>query len=176
VSRPSFFDYLILLGGMGLSIYLMQLTPIRAEVEGKLPDPRLAPFIAFLPLLMRVPEGVILCWPLFFAAQWMGRTQALALGEWLWLFAWAGFALLTAWTAWDHLGGLPDALQPYAAKPRLLWYMLVMPAMGGLALIFLVISLFRAPTPWTNGLGLALVFWPAVIALMVLAIGRLDAP
>src|SRR5262245_35563500 len=132
VSRPCFFDYLSLPAGVGLSLYWMQLAPIRAEPESASIDPRLASLIAFLPALMRLPEGVILLWPLFFATQWPGRSQGLTLGEWLWLLAWVGAAMLAGLTTWEHLGGLPELLRPHAAKPRLLWYVVVMPAMGGL--------------------------------------------
>jgi hypothetical protein len=175
LSRPSFLDYLFLLGGVGLSLYLMQLAPIRAEADPAVSDPRLASVIAFLPELMRIPEGVVLLWPLFFATQWPGRSRGLTLGEWLWLFAWVGFALLTALTALHHLGGMPDFMLPHAAKPRLLWYMIAMPAMGGLALVFLVVSMFKPAPPWTHNLGLALVLWPAVPALAILAFGRFSA-
>jgi hypothetical protein len=125
---------------------------------------------------MRLPEGVILLWPLFFATQWPGRSRSLTPGEWIWLFAWVGVALLTCLTALEHLGGLPGFMQAHARKPLLLWYVIAMPAMGGLALVFLVVSLFKPSPPWTHNLGLALVLWPAVPALTVLALGRFSAP
>jgi hypothetical protein len=150
----------------------MRLAPIRAEADPSLGDARLASIIAFLPELMRIPEGVILLWPLFFATQWPGRARGLTLGEWLWLFAWVGFALLTALAALHSVGATPSFLQAHAAKPRLLWYLIAMPAMGGLALIFLLVSMFKPSPPWTHNFGLALVLWPAVPALTILAFGR----
>ena len=51
-----------------------------------------------------------------------------------------------------------------------------MPAMGALALVFLLISLFRPPPPWTHGLGLALIVWPVAPALIVLTVGKFVAP
>jgi hypothetical protein len=176
VSRPCFFDYLFLLGGVGLSLFLMQLAPIRAEPEDLSVHPRLISLIAFLAVLMRLPEGVILLWPVFFATQWPGRSRGLTLGEWLWLLAWVGVALLTGLMTLDLMGGMPESMQPHAAKPRLLWYIVAAPAMAGLALVFLVISLFRRPAPWTHNLGLALVIWPAAPALTVLALGKFVAP
>jgi hypothetical protein len=175
VSRPSFFDNLFLLAGFGLSLYLMQLAPIRAEPDGWR-DRHVAAVIAFLPSLMRLPEGVILLWPVFFATQWPGRSRGLTLGEWLWLLAWVGVALITALTAWEALSGLPPSLQPHAAKPRLLWYALFAPAMAALALVFLIVSLFRPSAPWTQNLGLALLLWPAGPSLGVLILGRFVAP
>ena len=176
VSRPCFFDYLFLLGGMGLSLYLMQLAPIRAEPEAERTDRHVAGIIAFLPSLMRVPEGILLLWPVFFATQWPGRSRGLTLGEWLGMLAWAGVVVLAMLTAWDVLAGLPGWLQPHAAKPRLLWYALFVPGMAALAAVFLVVYLFRPPAPWTHSLGLALVLWPAGPALAVLILGKFTAP
>jgi hypothetical protein len=176
VSRPCFFDYLFLLGGVALSLYLMDLSPIGAEPDGAKPDRHVKAVVAFLPRLMRIPEGIILLWPLFFATQWPGRSRGLTLGEWLWLLAWVGLALLTALRAWEVLAGLPSWLQPHAVKPRLLWYALLMPGMAALALVFLVVSLFRPQAPWTQGLGLALILWPAVPALVVLSLGKFTVP
>jgi hypothetical protein len=171
VSRPSFFDYLFLLGGVGLSLYLMNLAPIRAEPDGPR-DKHLTALVQFLPSLMRIPEGVILLWPLFFATQWPGRSRGLTLGEWLWLLAWAAMTLITSLTVWEALSGLPGWLAPHATKPRLLWYALFAPALGGLALVFLMVSLFRSPAPWTQNFGLALLTWTAGPSLAVLVLGR----
>jgi hypothetical protein len=171
VSRPRFLDYLLLLGGVGLSLYLMQLAPIRAEPDAPR-DRHVTAVIAFLPTLMRLPEGVILLWPLFLATQWPGRSSRLTLGEWLWLLAWVGVALITALSVWQAFGTLPGWLAPHAAKPRLLWYALFAPAMAALALVFLFVSLFRPPAPWTEGCGLALLLWPAGPSLAVLMLGR----
>ncbi len=175
VSRPCFVDYLFLLAGVGLSLYLMQLAPIRAAPDES-GDRRFAAVIAFLPSLMRLPEGVILLLPLFFATQWRTRTGGLTLGEWLWLLAWVGIALITALTAWEAVAGLPSWLAPHAVKPRLLWYALFAPAMALLAILFLIVSLFRPPAPWTQSMGLALLLWPAGPSLAVLMLGRFQAP
>jgi hypothetical protein len=174
-SRPGLFDHLLVLAGASLSVYLMRLAPIDA-VPARPLSSQLHAVFAFMPVLMRIPEGIILLWPFFFAAQWIGRSERLTAGEWLWLLSWVGLVLLTALTAWQWLLGLPDALVPHAAKPRLLWYMLVVPALGGLGLLVLVISLFRStPAPWTHWLALALMFWSAAPVLLVLAGGEFTA-
>jgi hypothetical protein len=175
VSRPCFFDYLFLLAGVGLSLYLMRLAPIRAAPDESR-DRYVAAVIEFLPALMRIPEGVILLWPIFFATQWPGRSRGLILGEWLWLLAWVCMVLITGLTAWETLIGLPTWLQPHATKPRLLWYALFAPAIALLALVFLIVSLLRPPAPWTQNLGLALLIWPAGPSLAVLILGRFVAP
>lgn len=174
-SRPSFFDYLLLLTGVALSVYLMRLAPLSAQSRNPL-DPRLAQVFEFLVVLVRLPEGVLLLWPLLFATQWFGRHDGLTAAEWLWLLAWVGVLLLTAFTAWDRLLGLPESIAPYAGKPRVLWYLLVTPALAALAALILVTDLFRSrPTPWTHNLALASLLWPAPAALLLLFGGELVA-
>jgi hypothetical protein len=122
---------------------------------------------------MRLPEGIILLWPLFFVPQWFRRSEGLTAGEWLWLLSWLGMLLLTGLTAWDVLLGLPEGLAAHAAKPRLLWYMIVAPSLGALGLLVAIVSLFRAtPPPWTHWQALALVLWPLLPVLLVLAAGE----
>jgi hypothetical protein len=174
-SRPSLFDHLLVLAGAALSLYLMRLAPIRAEPARTL-GPRLAEVFAFLPDMMRLSEGVILLWPFFFLPQWISRSERLTAGEWLWLLAWVGLLLLTGLTAWEFLLGLPEALVPHAGKPRLLWYVLAVPALAGVGVIVLIVSLLSGvPPPWTHWLALALMFWPALPVLVVLGGGEFRA-
>src|SRR5262249_11361120 len=126
--------------------------------------------------LMRLPEGIILFWPFFFGWQRLqGRAEGLTGGEWLWVLSWLGGALLTGVGGWQALLPLPGALQAHAAKPRLLWYMVFVPAMALLAAVLGLLGPFlgRRPTPWTHPLSLALMIWPAGLVAVVLATGRL---
>jgi len=174
VSRPGVIDHLAILAGVALSLYLMHLAPLRAEPSNPL-DWRLEQVFRFLILLVRLPEGVLLLWPLFFAMQYFSRQNGLTAGEWLWLLAWVGVVLLTALTAWARLLGLPESLAPYADKPRILWYLLVTPALAALALLVLIVDLFRSyEPPWTHQLALALLLWPAPGAMIVLFGGELE--
>src|SRR5262249_42281862 len=66
VSRPSLFDFLAILAGLALSIYLMRLVPLNAEPTNPL-EPRVAQVFGFLVVLIRLPEGIVLLWPIFFA-------------------------------------------------------------------------------------------------------------
>jgi hypothetical protein len=173
VSRPSLVDHLAILAGVALSVYLLRLAPLAVKPTNPL-DPRVAQAFEFLAVAMRLSEGIILLWPVFFILQWFGRNDGLTAGEWLWLLCWVGILLLTALTAWEYLLGLPPSLQPHADKPRILWYLLVAPALAALALVVLIVDLFRSYTPpWTHALGLALVLWPAPGALVVLLGGEL---
>jgi hypothetical protein len=173
VSRPCLFDHLAILAGLALSIYLMRLAPLTAEPTNPL-DPRVAQVFGFLVVLIRLPEGIVLLWPIFFATQWFGRSDGLTAGEWLWLLCWGGLLVLTALTVWGRVLGFPEWMYPYADKPRLLWYLLLTPALAALALVVLIVDLFRSYVPpWTHQLGLALLLWPAPAALVVLAGGEL---
>lgn len=174
-SRPSLVDYLAILGGMALSVYLISLSPLTAVPSNPV-SPRVAQAFAFLATAARLPEGIVLLWPLFFLTQFFSRTDGLTAGEWLWLLSFVGTLLLTALTAWQYLLGLPESFQPHAAKPRVLWHLTLPPALAGLALLVLAVDLFRArPTPWTHNFGLALVLWPAAPSLVVLAGGEFVA-
>lgn len=173
VSRPALFGHLAILAGVALSLYLIHLAPLEAKPTNPL-GPRLRQVFEFLVLLVRLPEGVLLLWPVFFAMTWFGRSGGLTASEWLWLLCWVGLLLLTTLTAWDRLLGLPETVQPYAAKPRILWYLLVTPALALLALLVLIIDLFRSyDPPWTHYLALALLLWPAPAAVLVLLGGEL---
>src|SRR4051794_14707627 len=92
VARPGLVDHLAVLAGMALSVYLMRLAPLTAEPANPLPS-RVAQAFDFLAVLIRLPEGVVLLWPFFFATQYFSRSDGLTAGEWLWLLCWAGVLL-----------------------------------------------------------------------------------
>jgi hypothetical protein len=74
-----------------------------------------------LPEAMRLPEGVLLLWPVFLALQRLrGRRQGLTFGEWLWVLAWLGTALLTGLSAWERWGEYSQPLGRHKAKRR--WF------------------------------------------------------
>src|SRR5262249_26022758 len=95
VSRPGVIDHLAVLAGVALSLYLMHLAPLTAQPSNPL-DWRLEQVFRFLAPLIRLPEGVLLLWPVFFGLQYFSRSDGLTAGEWLWLLGWAGVVLLTA--------------------------------------------------------------------------------
>jgi hypothetical protein len=186
VSRPTLVDFLLLLAGVALSLYLVQVEaglrrqaslspqPVRAAPGG---DARTDAALAFFAVALRLGEGVVLLWPLFFFGQrFLGRSQGLTAAEWLWVVAWLGVALLGAADGWRSIPALspPEFLEKYAPRARLLWYLVFVPAMAALAGVLLVVGLFRSqPPPWTDRLGLALALWPVGPLVVIQSAGSL---
>jgi hypothetical protein len=170
-SRPSLVDALFLLAGCALSLYLIPLNPLAATPAEDPPGPVAAALLAFLPGAMRLPEGILLLWPVFFATRrLLGRREALTGGEWLWVLSWVGVAALAGLDAWGVWGSPPAFLH---TRPRLLWYMIFVPAMSALAAVLALAGLVRRRyPPWTHLFGLALVLWPALPLALILALGR----
>jgi hypothetical protein len=168
-------DYFLLLAGAGLSLYLMHLTEVK--VKPSQPSQGHADLLPLLGRALRLSEGIILLWPFFFLPQRLfGRSQGLTGAEWLWVLSWLGVAILTALGAWSALGGLPEVLANNAAPAKLcaLWYITFVPAMSVLAAVLLLVGLFRSGgAPWTHGLSLALVIWPALPLSLILTFGSL---
>jgi hypothetical protein len=174
-SRPTLVDYFFLLVGCALSLALTNLLPMAAERTTAIRDETLAKLADLLPQAMRLPEGVVLMWPFFFFNQrLLGRAEGLTSGEWLWVIAWLGVALLTGVTAWKESGKAPEFLMEYGDKPRLLWYQIVAPSMAVLSGLFLLFGVLRrGPAPWTHALGLVLVSWPVLPLAGILSLGEL---
>jgi hypothetical protein len=162
-SRPSLLDYLFVLAGAALSLYLMQQSPLAIEVSDSVPPAQRA-LVVFLGGPLRLTEGIILLWPLFFAGQRLRwRREPLTGGEWLWVLSWVGIAVLTGLGFWQNAGTLPGFLSEHAGKPRILWYMVFVPAIAVLGGVLAVGGLLRrAAQPWTHPFGLALVLWPVL--------------
>src|SRR5262249_13819981 len=123
---------------------------------------------------MRLTEGIVLLWPLFLAMQSLrGRAQSLTAAEWLWVIAWLCVVLLTGLAAWKRWGTLPEWLNEVGDKPRTIYYTIVAPSMGALALLFTLGGLLsRAPSPWTHPFSLALVTWPVLPLAGILTLGK----
>ncbi len=161
VVRPTLVDYLLLLAGAGLSLYLMDLSPFTVEANDSIGNPGLRAAIPFLPRLLRLPEGIILLLPLFVGPQFLlGRREGLTAAEWLWLFSWCGTALLTVMGAADFLNLLPAIVRANLLWTRFVWYVGFDLAMAGVAVALVMIGFFRPGRPWTHPLGLALALWP----------------
>ena len=94
---------------------------------------------------MRMPEGVILLFPLFFLPQFiLGRRQEISPGEWLWILAWFGTVALTGLTLVRHLVGLPEWLDPvFAERLRWIWHLGFGTALAVIALILVLVGLIR---------------------------------
>jgi hypothetical protein len=182
VSRPTFIDYFFILIGCCLSLYVTSLSPIAVKPRDEASDARTQDLIRMLPLPLRLTEGIILMWPIFFVGQWVrGRWEGLTSAEWLWVFAWFGVALLTGLAAWETWGGgsIPGFLQPLIAgrfRPRYLWYLIFVPALGVLAALFLLGGLMGRGEayPWTHPFSLTLNIWPVVPLAVIWTMGQFD--
>jgi hypothetical protein len=179
-SRPSVVDFFFLLGGCGLSLLLMR-QPLLPELAPRFDAPLAQSVFPVLPDLVRLPEGIILLWPFFYATQRvLGRRQGLTAGEWVWIFAWLGTVLLNILAALNLRVILPEAARPYTPYllfwPPVIWYAAVVPSMALLALLLALLGMFnRTPPPWTHNLSLVLVTWPVLPLAGILALGKLLA-
>jgi hypothetical protein len=166
----------LLLGGCGLSLYLMEIKPLRAgPAEGV--DSALARYVVeFLPRPLRLTEGIILLWPLFFTTQFLRRRrEPLTAAEWLWVVSWLGVALLTGLASWENSGTLPEFLQSHSDVPFKLWYIIFVPSMAALAVVLGVAGLLRrGPAPWTHSFAVALIVWPVAPLAGILTLGRFE--
>ncbi len=171
-SRPALVDYLFLLAGVSLSLYLMQLGLLGAAT-GDSASTSTPGLLAWLPGAMRVAEGVILLWPVFYVTQRLrGRKEGLTAAEWLWVISWIGIAVLTVVAALEANDALADSVKKYAAAPRKLWYYIFAPVMAGLAVLLGLGGLLRrGQAPWTHTFGIALILWPVVPLAGILALG-----
>jgi len=173
-SRPTVVDYVFLLAGSSLSLYLLNLSPLPVQPTRDGLSPHLHEALAFLPAIMRVPEGILLLGPIFFLTQ-LGRRrrQGLTALEWLWAISWLGVAVLTALTLWERSGTLPEWMHPYAELPRKLWYLIFVPSLAALAAILGVFGMLgRGASPWTHTFGLVLLLWPVAPLVGILSVGK----
>jgi hypothetical protein len=192
-SRPTILDYFLLLIGCALSFYLIRIgdppvVPGASETKPAIryvghlriePGPRawfppLQYLVRTLPDLLRIQEGILLLWPLFFGIQrTMGRNVALTSGEWLWVFAWLGTAALNALAGGNRWGMLPAFMVGWASWLPVIWYFFLAPSMALIAAFVVVLGLIRGPRlPWTHTFGLALVIWPALPLTAILLLGN----
>src|SRR5262249_32839181 len=96
-SRPTLVDFLLIVSGVGLSLVLCQAEGLKVTPAPHAPPVAATHLVPILPLLVRLPEGVILLWPVFLVSQFvLGRRQGLTSGEWLWVIAWLSDVLLTS--------------------------------------------------------------------------------
>jgi hypothetical protein len=178
--RPTTGDFFLLLGGTGLSQWTAHLGTLVVEPRPDATD-LVRRIVPALPGLLRLPEGILLLWPLFLLSQRLrGRTHGLSSGEWLWVFAWLGTAVLLALTAWYEWGTVPPFLQErshWLAIAQRAWYLIFLSAMAIIAVLLgLLDRIFRWQQPWTHHLSLALAIWPALPLAGILTLAGLDSP
>jgi hypothetical protein len=172
--RATLPDLFLLVMGFGLSQLLIQFETLTVT-----PGPRatndLGRFLVpALPRMLRIGEGVILLWPLFFIPQRLrGRKQPLTYAEWLWIFAWLGTVSITALAVTQKFVNLPEFLTSSTSWVFVIWYCVLGPSMALVALVFLLLGLVRRrPQPWTHHMALVLMLWPLAPLAAVLTLGQ----
>jgi len=172
---PTFLDYFLLLSGFALTLWLLSLyPPVPPASEDENLSPAMKKLAPELPNLVRLPQGVILLWPIFLLWQTIqGRKQSLTAGEWLWVFSWLGTAVVVGLAAWSKFGTLPEVLQNSERTVRVVWFVILTSAIAAAGIIIGFGGLiWRVRRPWTHTCALALVIWPALPLLGILALGR----
>lgn len=172
-SRPTLVDYVFLMVGAALSLVLLAIAPLHVQATQD-SSSLLHEWIAFLPGVMRLPEGITLVGPVFYVTQLVRRRAwGLTSVEWLWFLNGVGIALLASMAVWERSGTLPEFLHPYAALPRQLWYLVFVPSMAVLAAVLGIFGLVRrGVTPWTHTFGLVLLVWPLAPLMAILSLGK----
>jgi hypothetical protein len=177
-SRPTTFDFLVVVCGFALSQFLFEIKSLKVIAAPNAPAIAANYLVPILPQLVRLPEGVILLWPIFLTAQrLLGRKQGITTGEWLWIIAWLATVLLTALAAWQTTASVPEFVREQMPRIFVLGYLILLPSMSALALVLLVLgAIGRWQQPWTHYFALVLLLWPALPAGAILAFGKIPGP
>ena len=170
-SRPTLFDFILVVAGFGLSLVLSQTATLEMIATGKAPPAVVNYLVPILPQLLRLTEGVILLWPIFLLTQRLvGRKQGLTFGEWLWVVVWLVVATLNSLAWWQRWYSMPSFLRDQLPQVFLIGYLVVMPSMAAIAVVLLLLGLMtRWQQPWTHNFGLVLIAWSAAPAAVVIA-------
>ncbi|HWG47585.1 MAG TPA: hypothetical protein VN688_32780 [Gemmataceae bacterium] len=173
-SRPTLVDYIFLLVGGSLSLYLLSLSPLLVKPSSDNPSTALRAFVAFLPAAMRLPEGIVLMGPIFYLMQLLRRRGwGLTSLEWLWTINGLGVAVLAGLAVWHRSDTLPAFMQPYATMPPKLWYLIFVPSMAALAALLGIVGMVRrVAVPWTHTFGFVLLLWPIAPLLGIISLGK----
>jgi len=175
-SRPHLLDYLLILAGCSLSLVLIRLAPIQVRPNDSVTSSMIRDLVNTQGQILCLSDGIVLLWPFFFlSSRLTTRFPGLTAGEWLWILAWLGVALLTTlllWKGWAN-SYMPAFLLDNTEKIRIIWYLIFVPTLGALALIFAVAGMMaNRNQPWTHTLSLALVLWPVAPLALILSLGK----
>jgi hypothetical protein len=168
--RPLLLDYFLMLAGASLSLVLVHSVPLEVTPRDTVPA-EVHGLVALLPVSLRLGEGIVLLWPFFLTFQRLrGRKAGLTSGEWLIVLTWVGVATFFGLGLAARHG---VSLGPYLGQARRFWYVVLIPTMAGLAVVFAILGLLRrTPAPWTHSFGLALVAWPVAPLAVILTLTR----
>jgi hypothetical protein len=188
--RPTTLDLFLIMAGCVLSYYLLAITysptentsipplplvrhfgHMRIEPGGAAKLPIFKSLVLSLPDVIRLPEGILLFFPLFYLTQtFMGRPLGFTTCEWMWVLAWLGTAGVTAIGVILQFADLSEFLHKASTWPIVLWYMVFVPAIGLITVGCWFYSLAqRKVFPWTHNFAVVLLAWPLpwLVALMI---------
>jgi hypothetical protein len=174
-SRPTLFDFILVVSGFGLSLVLSQAPTLQVTATPSAPPAAEQYLIPILPPLLRLTDGVVLLWPIFLLTQrLLGRKQGLTSGEWLWVVAWLVVAILNG-LAWSQKWyTLPGFLSDHLSQVYMIGYLVVIPSMAAIAVVLILLSLIaRWQQPWTHAFGLVLIAWPALPVAAVMTFTKI---
>jgi hypothetical protein len=157
-TRPRFPDYVLMLVGVALSVFLADFSGLHARPSQLTYSTLVGALARVFPALLFLSLGVVLFWPIFYLNQKiLGRRQELTWAEWLWGLAWIGSLILAVWIAVRGLGSSAEAVPTGVV----LAYVLFDLSLGALAAVLFIVGLLgRWAVPWTHTFGLALLTWP----------------
>jgi hypothetical protein len=189
--RPTTWDLLLVTVGCAFSYYLLAISysptentsipplplvrhfgHMRIEPGGGAKLPIVKSLVLSLPDLMRLNEGILLLFPLFYLTQTlMARPLGFTTCEWMWIFAWLGTVVVAGLGAWQQFGDLSGVLHKVCNWTVVAWYMVFVPALGLIGASCWMYSVAqRKAVPWTHNFAAVLLVWPLpwLIALLVL--------
>ena len=174
-SRPTLFDFLLVVTGFALSLFLFQWPTLQAIPAPGAPEAAATYLVPVLPQLVRLTEGVILLWPLFLITQRvLGRRPGITSGEWLWVIAWLVSAVLLGLAAWQTTSSVPELVRDQLPRVFALGYLLLIPSLAAVALVLILLGLVgRWQQPWTHNFALVLLLWPALPVAGILAFAKI---
>jgi hypothetical protein len=177
-SRPTLFDFLLVVSGFALSLFLSRWPTLQVVPGPDTPEAAANYLVPILPQLVRLPEGVILLWPVFLITQrLLGRKQGLTWGEWLWVIAWLATVLLLGLVAWQTTSTVPEFVRDQLPRVFVLSYLFLLPALAAVALVLMLVGLAaRWQRPWTHNFALVLLAWPALPVAGIVALAKIPWP
>lgn len=174
-TTPTWLDFVLILLGVVLSLYLTNLAEVRVFRSTATPSWLGEGLAQAIPAVLLLPIGIYLWWPIFYStARFRGRSENLTLVEYLWGTAWLIDLVVIGLIVGKHWEINLVVIDQTTIRSYASWGLLIIAT--GLAILGTLGGMAglvqRTPRPWTHHLGIALMLWP-VLPLLLIWIGRL---